>query len=117
MRAGTLSASEAYAAAEQGWHSRHVSLTQDDALAVDNRVFDAFYVQSRVNVLLVEPKIHAALYDQATFFFSRALDPFLGEDDRSKQPDPTYQGGTHQGRSRVPAHPRSCSRSSTRRRS
>ena len=86
IRAGTLSASEAYSAVETGWHSRRVTLTQEDALAIDNRAFDAFYVQSRVHVLLVEPKIHAALYDQATFFFSRALDPFLGENDRSKRP-------------------------------
>ena len=86
VKANTLTVSQAYAAGQQGWFSRHIKLIQDDALAIDNEVFDAFYVQARVNALLVEPNINAETFNQATFFFSRALDPFLGEADKSKRP-------------------------------
>ena len=86
LQPGTLTASQSYLGSEQGWFSRNVRLIQEDALAVDNLAYDAFYVQSRVNVLLIEPQSHAEAFNQATFFFSRALDPFLGVEDVSKRP-------------------------------
>ena len=77
--------SRRYSGVDRGWYSRTLTLTGEDALAVDDQLYDSFYVQSRVQVLLVEPRIEAETFNQATFFFSRALDPFLGEEDATKK--------------------------------
>ena len=60
-------------------------LLQEDALSLDNIVYDSFYVQSRVDVILVEPRINVETFNQATFFFSRALDPFVAEDEQTRK--------------------------------
>lgn len=79
--AGKAGIAKGYAAGEGGWYSRQIRLLGEDALALDNVVHDSYYVQSRVQVLLIEPRIQMETFNQATFFFSRALDPFLAESD------------------------------------
>lgn len=83
--AGESSISRRYSGVDRGWYSRTLKLTGKDALAIDDQLYDSFYVQSRVQVLLIEPRIEAETFNQATFFFSRALDPFLGEEDATKK--------------------------------
>ena len=83
--------SRAYLGDQSGWYSRTLKLElgdgeQEDALKLDNEVVDSFFVERRVNVLLVEPRLDAKVYDQATFFLSRAFDPFLGVSDRKNRP-------------------------------
>lgn len=83
--AGKTGIAKGYTAGEGGWYSREIKLLDDDALAVDNLVRDCYYVQPRVNVLLIEPRIQTETFNQATFFFSRALDPFLAESSATNQ--------------------------------
>ena len=77
--------SRAYLGEDFGWHSRTLQLDIEDALDMDNQAVDTFYIRERVDVLLVEPRIGAPTYDQATFFLSRAFDPFIGIEDRQSR--------------------------------
>ena len=79
--AGKAGIAKGYTAGAGGWYSRQLKLLHQDALDVDNILHDSYYVQPRVDVLLVEPRIQTETFNQATFFFSRALDPFVAESD------------------------------------
>ncbi len=64
-----------YSAESVGWHSRVVSYGVEDSFGLDDVVYDSYYVRPPSTALFLEPYLSRAVYEQVTFFVSRALAP------------------------------------------
>ena len=58
-----------------GWHDLKASLSARDALDCDNTRFASLFVPEPAQVLVVEPRSTAQVFEQASFFLASALDP------------------------------------------
>jgi hypothetical protein len=58
-----------------GWHDLKVSLRTRDALEADNARYCSFFVPDPAEVLVVEPRPSAHVFEQESFFLTSALDP------------------------------------------
>jgi hypothetical protein len=76
LKAGTFTNFDVLLPAlKPGWHDLKATLRARDALAIDNARYACFFVPEPAQVLVVEPRSSARVFEQATFFLTSALDP------------------------------------------
>ncbi len=61
-----------------GWHDAALRVEGDDALALDNVRYEAFFVPQPLRTLVVEPRQGARVFEEESFFVTSALDPMQG---------------------------------------
>ena len=87
----------AYTASDSGWYRRRVELSgppssstgaaswHTDAFKLDDTLYDAFFVEPRIHVVLLEPDPSAKTFEQRTFLLSRSLDPVFYKKSRGEK--------------------------------
>ena len=68
-----------YLAEEPGWHKRTIKLDKNDDFSLDNEIYDSYYTQSNVDVLVVDPEMGKKVFERRTFFASRSLAPLTAD--------------------------------------
>ncbi len=63
---------------QPGWHSGTVRLEGADSLALDNARYDAFFIPQPVRALVVETRPGKRIFEEESYFVTRALDPMQG---------------------------------------
>src|SRR5439155_12575392 len=61
-----------------GWHSATARLEGEDALALDNVRYEAFFVPRPLRTLALETRPGKRVFEQESFFVISALDPLQG---------------------------------------
>jgi hypothetical protein len=64
-----------FPALKPGWHDLKAKLRTRDAFEADNTRYGSLFVPEPAQVLMVEPRASARVFEQASFFLSSALDP------------------------------------------